>query len=82
MRVNDHAMSQTFLERMLTCGTLTIESAGERGQTVLKDIPSVGIVQTRLYELVEADRDAHSYNDDERRAVPRQGDTTAQETTN
>jgi len=82
MRVNDHAMSQTFLERMLTCGTLTIESAGERGQTVLKDIPRVGIVQTKLYELVEADRDAHSYNDDERRRVPAQDTPTTQETNN
>jgi uncharacterized membrane protein YdbT with pleckstrin-like domain len=67
MRVNDHAMSQTFLDRILGCGMLTIESAGERGQTVLKDIPSVGMVQTKLYELVEHDRDLHSFGDDERR---------------
>lgn len=67
-RINDHSMSQTFVERMLSCGTLTIESAGERGQSVLNDIPNVEKVQTRLYEIVEADRDAHSYNDDERPA--------------
>ena len=36
MRVNDHAMSQSFLERILGCGVLTIESAGERGQSVLR----------------------------------------------
>lgn len=76
MRVNDHAMSQNFIERILTCGTLTIESAGERGQTMLKDIPHVGVVQTKLYELVEADRDAHSFNDDEHRSVPAQVDQT------
>jgi uncharacterized membrane protein YdbT with pleckstrin-like domain len=70
-RVNDHSMSQKFIERMLGCGTLTIESAGERGQSVLTDIPNVEKVQTTLYELVEADRDAHSFNDDERR-VPTQ----------
>jgi uncharacterized membrane protein YdbT with pleckstrin-like domain len=70
-RVNDHSMSQKFIERLLGCGTLTIESAGERGQSVLTDIPDVEKVQTTLYELVEADRDAHSYNDDERR-VPAQ----------
>jgi uncharacterized membrane protein YdbT with pleckstrin-like domain len=70
MRVNDHAMSQSFFERILGCGTLTIESAGERGQTVLTDIPHVGMVQTKLYEMVEHDRDIHSYNDDERRSVP------------
>jgi uncharacterized membrane protein YdbT with pleckstrin-like domain len=67
-RVNDHSMNQRFVERLLGCGTLTIESAGERGQSVLKDIPHVEKVQTTLYELVEADRDAHSYNDDERPA--------------
>ncbi len=60
MRVNDHSMSQTFLERILGCGTLIIESAGERGQSVLREIPHVSIVQTKLYELVEHDRDLHS----------------------
>ncbi|WP_020525724.1 PH domain-containing protein [Catelliglobosispora koreensis] len=69
MRVNDHAMSQNFIDRILGCGTLTIESAGERGQTVLTDIPRVGMVQTKLYELVEHDRDIHSFGDDERRRV-------------
>jgi len=67
-RINDHSMSQTFIERMLSCGTLTIESAGERGQSVLKEIPHVEKVQTRLYEIVEADRDEHSFSDDERPA--------------
>jgi len=69
-RINDHSMSQTFLERILGCGTLTIESAGERGQSILKEIPHVERVQTSLYEIVEADRDSHSYDDDERPAQP------------
>lgn len=64
-RVNDHSMNQSFVERILGCGTLTIESAGERGQSVLTDIPGVEKVQTMLYELVEADRDKHSLGDDE-----------------
>jgi uncharacterized membrane protein YdbT with pleckstrin-like domain len=64
-RVNDHSMSQRFIERLLGCGTLTIESAGERGQSVLTDIPGVERVQTILYELVEADRDNHTLGDDE-----------------
>jgi len=62
-RVNDHSMTQRFVERLLGCGTLTIESAGERGQSVLTDIPGVEKVQTTLYELVEADRDQHSLGD-------------------
>ena len=60
---------QTFAERMLGCGTLTIESAGERGQSVLVDIPGVERVQTMLYELVEADHDKHSVGDGELRDI-------------
>lgn len=68
-RINDHAMTQRFSERLLGCGTLTIESAGERGQTVLTDIPRVERVQTTLYELVEADHDARTVNADELREI-------------
>jgi uncharacterized membrane protein YdbT with pleckstrin-like domain len=68
-RINDHSMSQTLVERMLGCGTLTIESAGERGQSVLVDIPGVERVQTMLYELVEADHDRHSVGDGELREI-------------
>lgn len=66
-RVNDHSMTQHFFERLLGSGTLTIESAGERGQSVLVDIPRIEQVQTTLYELVEADRDKHTLGDDELR---------------
>ncbi len=68
-RVNDHAMNQRFGERLFGCGTLTIESAGERGQSVLHDVPQVERVQTTLYELVEAHHDRHSLGDDEMRDI-------------
>jgi uncharacterized membrane protein YdbT with pleckstrin-like domain len=68
-RINDHTMNQRFVERMLGCGTLTIESAGERGQSVLNDVPGVGQVQTKLYELVEAHNDKHSLGDGEMRDI-------------
>lgn len=71
-RINDHSMSQSFLERLLGCGTLTIESAGERGQSVLADIPDVERMQTTLYELIEADHDRHSLGDDEMREIMRE----------
>lgn len=71
-RINDHSMSQSFLERLLGCGTLTIESAGERGQSVLVDIPDVARMQTTLYELIEADHDRHSLGDDEMREIMRE----------
>lgn len=68
-RVNDHSMSQRFIERLLGCGTLTIESAGERGQSMLVDIPGVEQVQTKLYELVEDHHDKHSLGDGEMRDI-------------
>ncbi|MFC0004613.1 PH domain-containing protein [Micromonospora siamensis] len=68
-RINDHSMNQRFLERVLGCGTLTIESAGERGQSVLRDVPGVDRVQTKLYELVEAHHDKHSLGDGEMRDI-------------
>jgi len=52
-RVNDVSFSHNLFERLLRCGTLTVESAGERGQVVLSDIPRVAEVQHKLYELTE-----------------------------
>ena len=68
-RINDHSMHQRLIERLLGCGTLTIESAGERGQSVLTDVPRVDRVQTTLYELVEAQHDKHSLGDGEMREI-------------
>ena len=53
-RVNDVTFTENILERVLRCGTLTVESAGERGQVVLEDVPRVAEVQHKLYELIEA----------------------------
>src|SRR5690349_10824732 len=55
-RVNDVSFSHNLVGRMLGYGTLTIESAGERGQVVLADLPKVEKTQSMLYELVEDDR--------------------------
>jgi uncharacterized membrane protein YdbT with pleckstrin-like domain len=54
-RINDVSFEHSLLERMLGCGTLVVESAGERGQVVLEDIPRVESVQSTLYRLVEED---------------------------
>jgi uncharacterized membrane protein YdbT with pleckstrin-like domain len=70
-RVNDVSFQHGPVERMLGCGTLTIESAGERGQVVLTDIPHVEKVQSVLYELVEDDRNRHTFDDDDREAIVR-----------
>ena len=52
-RINDITFSHTFIERLLGCGTLVVESAGERGQVTLSDVPKVERVQRELYDLVE-----------------------------
>jgi uncharacterized membrane protein YdbT with pleckstrin-like domain len=52
-RINDITFSHTFLERLLGCGTLVVESAGERGQVTLSEVPKVEQVQRQLYDLVE-----------------------------
>jgi uncharacterized membrane protein YdbT with pleckstrin-like domain len=70
-RINDVSFSHTLLERMLGCGTLTIESAGERGQVVLTDIPGVEKIQSVLYELVDDDRAKHTFDDGDRDAIVR-----------
>jgi uncharacterized membrane protein YdbT with pleckstrin-like domain len=54
-RVNDVSFEHTLLERLLRSGTLTVESAGERGPIVLRDVPQVESVQATLYELIEED---------------------------
>jgi uncharacterized membrane protein YdbT with pleckstrin-like domain len=57
-RVNDVTFEHSsILERMLGCGTLTVESAGERGQLVLTDVPRVEEVQRDVYRLAEADEE-------------------------
>jgi len=52
-RINDVSFQHTFFERLLGCGTLVVESAGERGQVTLTDIPKVEKVQRVVYDLVD-----------------------------
>ncbi|HEU5033725.1 MAG TPA: PH domain-containing protein [Mycobacteriales bacterium] len=54
-RVNDVSFQHSLFERMLRCGTLTIESAGENGQVVLPEVPKVELVQREVYRVVEAE---------------------------
>jgi uncharacterized membrane protein YdbT with pleckstrin-like domain len=71
-RINDVSFSHNLIERMLGTGVLTIESAGERGQVVLDDIPRVEQTQSVLYELVDNDRQKHTFGDDDRDALVRE----------
>jgi uncharacterized membrane protein YdbT with pleckstrin-like domain len=54
-RINDVTFSHTMVERMFGAGTLVVESAGERGQVTLNDIPHVEDVQREIYTLMDAD---------------------------
>jgi uncharacterized membrane protein YdbT with pleckstrin-like domain len=54
-RINDVGFEQSLFERIVNAGTLAIESAGERGQEVLRDIPDSDRQQQLLNRLIEDD---------------------------
>jgi uncharacterized membrane protein YdbT with pleckstrin-like domain len=56
-RINDVGFTQTLWERIVNAGTLSIESAGERGQEDLHDIPRSDDMQQLLNRLIEEDSD-------------------------
>jgi len=52
-RVNDISVRQSFFERLIGAGDVTIESGGERGQQVFTDIAGPFIVQNAIYVEME-----------------------------
>ena len=56
-RITDVSYTQTLWERIISSGTLTIESAGDSGATVLKAIPDSDGVQQLLNHMIEEDAD-------------------------
>jgi len=52
-RVNDVSFQHSLVQRMLGTGTLVVESGGEHGQLVLKNVPKVEHTQSQLYRIVE-----------------------------
>ncbi len=53
LRISDVSFSRGPLDRLLGCGRLVVESAGEHGQLVLTEIPGVERVQSLMFHLVE-----------------------------
>jgi uncharacterized membrane protein YdbT with pleckstrin-like domain len=53
IRISDVSFSHGLIDRLLGCGQLIVESAGEHGQLVLSEIPHVEMVQATLFQLVE-----------------------------
>jgi membrane protein YdbS with pleckstrin-like domain len=54
-KVNDVSFQYTILERVLGCGTLTVASASEDGELVIRNVPKVEEIQREIYRLAEAD---------------------------
>ena len=55
-RITDISFRKGPLDRLLGCGTLIVESAGEHGELILTEIPHVERVSATLYQLVEDER--------------------------
>jgi uncharacterized membrane protein YdbT with pleckstrin-like domain len=53
--IHDVASSQSFWERLVAAGTITIESGGEHGKETLRDVRRPGRVQQLLRRLIEED---------------------------
>jgi uncharacterized membrane protein YdbT with pleckstrin-like domain len=60
-RITDVSYCQTLWERLISSGTLTIESAGDGGATVLRRIPDSEGVQQLLAHMVEEDADRRAW---------------------
>ncbi|HEV7823570.1 MAG TPA: PH domain-containing protein [Mycobacteriales bacterium] len=56
-RITDVSYTQSLWERIINSGTLTIESAGDSGATVLRQIPDSDGVQQLINHMVEEDAD-------------------------
>jgi uncharacterized membrane protein YdbT with pleckstrin-like domain len=56
-RITDVSYRQNLWERIINSGTLTIESAGDSGATVLEAIPDSDGVQQLLNHMIEEDAD-------------------------
>ena len=61
-RINNAMYEQSFWERIINSGTLVVESAGEDGQQVFRNIPEADQTQQLINRLVEGDHDRRSRN--------------------
>jgi uncharacterized membrane protein YdbT with pleckstrin-like domain len=71
-RITDVSFRKSLLDRLLGCGTLVVESAGEHAEIVLRQVPHVERVSATLFQLVEDERlRAATTTQDDRRSDPR-----------
>ena len=62
-RVNNVNFNQSLIARILNNGVVTIESAGQTGDSVFENIPDPEHVRTVIFEQVEADEQRDSDRD-------------------
>jgi uncharacterized membrane protein YdbT with pleckstrin-like domain len=62
-RVNNVNFNQSLIARILNNGVVTIESAGQTGDSVFENIPDPERVRTTIFEQVEADEQRDSDRD-------------------
>lgn len=62
-RINNVNFEQSMIARMLNNGVVTIESAGETGDSVFENIPNPEHVRTLIFAQVEADEQRDSDRD-------------------
>ena len=71
-RITDVSFRKSPLDRLLGCGTLVVESAGEHAEIVLRQVPHVERISGTLFQLVEDERlRAAATPADDRRSDPR-----------
>ncbi|MHB1739362.1 MAG: PH domain-containing protein [Actinomycetes bacterium] len=64
-RINDVSFQYSMIERLFRCGTVVIESAGERGPLVLTDVPHVEAVQRAIEDLADPDAARRARGDED-----------------
>lgn len=62
-RINNVNFEQSVIARMLNNGVVTIESAGQTGDSVFENIPEPEKVRTLIFQQVEADEQRDSDRD-------------------
>ncbi len=62
-RINNVNFNQSMIARILNNGVVTIESAGETGDSVFENIPNPEQVRTSIFAQVEADEQRDSDRD-------------------
>jgi membrane protein YdbS with pleckstrin-like domain len=71
-RITDVSFRKSPLDRLLGCGTLVVEAAGEHAEIVLRQVPHVERVSATLFQLAEDERlRASTGTQDDRRSDQR-----------